>query len=82
MVDKYSVLSGDSIKRISMLEADKNHPTTPEHRSNSLTTQDMLGEDDVSANDRHSGISHSTPNLGDHEDPFVEETPEFSNTLN
>jgi len=53
VIDKYSVLSGDSIKRISMLEADKNHPVTPEHRSNSLTTQDMQGGDDVSAHDRH-----------------------------
>lgn len=38
VLEKYSVLSGDSIKRISMLETDKNLPNKTEHRSHSLTT--------------------------------------------
>lgn len=81
VVNKYSVLSGDSIKRISMLETDKNQPTTPEHRSNSLMTHE-LGEDDVSNNDRHSGISAPPAFGAANDEPYVEETPEFGHAIN
>lgn len=45
VIDKYSVLTHDSIKRISMLEADRltYKEADAKHRSNSLTTQDIIG---------------------------------------
>lgn len=54
VVETFSVVSAESDQRISMLEADKNLPKTPEHRSKSITTQDMQSDNDISAYDRNS----------------------------
>ena len=86
VIDKYSVLTSDSIKRISMLETDKQTNKEPDqkHRSNSLTTQDMQGYDDgLTNNDRHNTyMSENSPQIVAHEDMVVEETPDFQNKMN
>ena len=86
VIDKYSVLTSDSIKRISMLETDKQTNKEPDqkHRSNSLTTQDMQDYDDgLTNNERHNTyMSENSPQIVAHEDMVVEETPDFHNKMN